>query len=373
MIGIIASQYYNADVDNAPSAPNNIVTSNITDTSADIDWADSIDDNGISGYNFYLDGVKNNVSLILVSEYDLTGLTAGTEYEFTIEAVDSIGQTAMSVATQFTTTGTAPAGVVTDVTYSSVYGSGQTFGYKQYVPGGYTGGTAFPLVIWLHGLGERSPGNGAPQLGRLDAYGPFWEILENSKEYNFLMIAPQQPEDVDGLYTSRSSWDEEVIEESLNHFKNAGYNIDLNTVYVTGQSMGGGGVFTYLRYYGSTIAAGLAICPTNTQTSNTCLTGIKETPLWLIHNRQDNVVNISSTQNYINNMLACVPAPTLNPKATIYEGGVAHNGWAAVYGEVSPGTLSDDANITIPNGYNEPYPETGTGLIWWEWLQQYSL
>src|SRR5690606_25410709 len=102
-------------------------------------------------------------------------------------------------------------------------------------------------------------------------------------------------------------------------------------------------------------------------------TNVKETPLWFIHNRQGSLVNISSTTEYVNDMLACVPAPTIPPKATIYEGGEAHNGWQAVFGEYSVGTLSTDANIDIPENYNEPYPEAGTGNVWWEWLLQYSL
>src|SRR5690606_30243817 len=156
----------------------------------------------------------------------------GTTYTYHVECVDINGRstgapgTFWGAGSQFTTTGTAPTSVVSDVTYSSTFGGGQTFGYKKYIPGSYNAAAPMALVIWLHGLGERSAGSGNPQLGRLDDYGPFWEILVNSKQYNFLMIAPQQPETIGA--TNYSNWHQEVIEESLNHFKAAGYNIDLD-------------------------------------------------------------------------------------------------------------------------------------------------
>lgn len=285
------------------------------------------------------------------------------------------GNTAYSILEEFINDvdyHTVYEGVITDVTYVSNYGSGQNFGYSQYIPGNYNPSVAMPLVIWLHGLGDRSTDNGNPQFWKLKGYGPLMEIINNDKEYNFLMIAPQQPGDVDGQYTNRTSWDTAVINESLSDFKSKGYNVDLNRVYITGQSMGGGGCVAYLRDYGDTVAASFIICPTTTG-ADMCNSYIKETPQWYVHNRQDNVVNISSTVNYINNMNACSPAPIIAPKATIFEGGVQHNGWQAVYGETSPGTLSSDGSIGIPAGYNEQYPEAGTGLNWWEWLLQYEL
>ncbi len=253
-------------------------------------------------------------------------------------------------------------GTVTNITYSSIYGSGQNFGYKKYTPAYYDGNTATPLVIWLHGLGERSQSNGNPQFGRLELYGPFKEYKDNEADYPFLMIAPQQPTDVDGKYTGRGSWDVEVIEESLNHFKDQGYNIDLDRVYITGQSMGGGGVLSYINssYGNSTIAAALPIASTLPQgTGIAC--NIKHIPMWLFHAENDPTVPSSNSKNLYTAIKACTPAPEVEPKITIFNLS-SHTGWNQVYQNVG-------ASLT---GYpdNSPFP---AGTTWESWLLQYSL
>lgn len=253
-------------------------------------------------------------------------------------------------------------GTVTNVTYSSVYGSGQNFGYKQYVPADYDGNTATPLVIWLHGLGERSQSNGNPQFSRLELYGPFKEYKDFEADYPFFMIAPQQPTDVDGKYTGRSSWDVEIIEESLNHFKAQGYNIDLDRVYITGQSMGGGGVLSYINsaYGNETIAAALPIASTLPQgTGIAC--NIKHIPIWIFHAENDPTVPSSNSKNLYTAIKACTPAPDVEPKITIFNLS-SHTGWNQVYKNTGA-TLTDYAD-------NSPFPD---GTTWEQWLLQYSL
>lgn len=253
-------------------------------------------------------------------------------------------------------------GTVTNITYASTYGSGQNFGYKQYVPADYDGNTATPLVIWLHGLGERSQSNGNPQFSRLELYGPFKEYKDFEADYPFLMIAPQQPTDVDGKYTGRGSWDVEVIEESLNHFKAQGYNIDLDRVYITGQSMGGGGVLSYINsaYGNDTIAAALPIAATLPQgTGIAC--NIKHIPIWIFHAENDPTVPSSNSKNLYTAIQACTPAPDIEPKITIFNLS-SHTGWNQVYRNTGA-TLTDYAD-------NSPFPN---GTTWEDWLLGYSL
>lgn len=255
-------------------------------------------------------------------------------------------------------------GTATNITYSSVYGSGQNFGYKQYVPADYDGSTATPLVIWLHGLGERSQSNGNPQFARLELYGPFKEYKDFEADYPFLMIAPQQPTDVDGKYTGRGSWDVEVIEESLNHFKSQGYNIDLDKVYITGQSMGGGGVLSYINsvYGNNTIAAALPIATTLPNgTGIAC--NIKHIPIWIFHAENDTNGGTpsSNSKNLYNAIKACIPAPDVAPKITLFDLS-GHTGWNQVYRNTGA-AITDYAD-------NSPFPN---GTTWEDWLLQYTL
>ncbi|MCD4698522.1 MAG: fibronectin type III domain-containing protein [Bacteroidales bacterium] len=70
----------------APSAPSNLVSSNITLSTVDLNWYASMDISGISNYHVYQNGI------FLVSTTDLncsiTGLNPGTSYEFYINAED---------------------------------------------------------------------------------------------------------------------------------------------------------------------------------------------------------------------------------------------------------------------------------------------
>ena len=76
----------------------------MTQTGAKITWTASTDNVGVAGYNVYLGESKVNTSPVTVTEYDLTGLTANTEYTVTVSAVDAAGnESARSEAATFTT------------------------------------------------------------------------------------------------------------------------------------------------------------------------------------------------------------------------------------------------------------------------------
>ncbi|MBV7268615.1 endonuclease [Winogradskyella luteola] len=75
----------------APSDPINLVASNPTDTTVDLDWTASTDNVGVTSYDIYIDGsfVFNTGS---VSNNTIaTGLSADTLYCFTIKARDAAG------------------------------------------------------------------------------------------------------------------------------------------------------------------------------------------------------------------------------------------------------------------------------------------
>lgn len=64
----------------------------------------------VAGYNIYLDGVKQNASLVTDLNYALSSLTAETSYGVTVSAVDDAGnESAQSAAVNFTTTAASSA------------------------------------------------------------------------------------------------------------------------------------------------------------------------------------------------------------------------------------------------------------------------
>ncbi len=85
-----------------PSIPENLVTTNITLSSADISWDSSSDNVGVIGYDIYKDSVY--ITTVTSTSYQATGLFENTNYSFAIKSKDAAGNTSdLSSETNFTT------------------------------------------------------------------------------------------------------------------------------------------------------------------------------------------------------------------------------------------------------------------------------
>ena len=87
----LMTQYNPAPDTQAPSAPTNLVVSNLTETSLNLAWSASSDNVGVSGYDVFKNGVKLNSTQITSTSYSVSGLTAGTNYVFFVKANDAAG------------------------------------------------------------------------------------------------------------------------------------------------------------------------------------------------------------------------------------------------------------------------------------------
>lgn len=87
----------------APSVPADVKASDVTKTGATVTWTASTDNEGVAGYNVYVNGTQVNDTLVATTEYVLTGLTAGTEYTVKVEAVDTNNNVSEKAAVTFTT------------------------------------------------------------------------------------------------------------------------------------------------------------------------------------------------------------------------------------------------------------------------------
>ncbi|MFE9608805.1 glycosyl hydrolase family 18 protein [Streptomyces sp. NPDC006012] len=77
--------------DNPPSAPGTPTASGITDTSVKLSWPAATDDKGVKNYDVLRDGTK--VATVTATSYTDSGLTAGTDYSYTVQARDTADQT----------------------------------------------------------------------------------------------------------------------------------------------------------------------------------------------------------------------------------------------------------------------------------------
>ncbi|MFP4024984.1 MAG: GEVED domain-containing protein [Thiohalospira sp.] len=86
----------------APTAPSNLSSSNVTENSVDLSWTASTDNVGVTGYDIYKDGsyLANTSS----TNYTVTGLSASTTYEFYVKAKDAAGNVSTASNTISVTT-----------------------------------------------------------------------------------------------------------------------------------------------------------------------------------------------------------------------------------------------------------------------------
>jgi chitodextrinase/C1A family cysteine protease len=103
----------------APTAPTNLVSSGITQTTATLNWTASTDNVGVTGYNVYRNG--SLLGAAASASYNVTGLTAATTYSFYVTAYDAAGNVSAASATISVTT--LPA----SVTYCASKGSNVTY------------------------------------------------------------------------------------------------------------------------------------------------------------------------------------------------------------------------------------------------------
>lgn len=98
----------------APSTPLNLLASNITTSSLQLNWSASTDNVGVTGYDVYMNGsFKNSVTL---TNSLITGLSSGTTYSFYVKAKDAAGNYSNNSSTiNATTTATS---LVTDLYFS---------------------------------------------------------------------------------------------------------------------------------------------------------------------------------------------------------------------------------------------------------------
>jgi predicted peptidase len=117
--------------------------------------------------------------------------------------------------------------------------------YLLYLPKGYAkGDKAWPLVLFLHGAGER--GN---DLEKVKIHGPP-KLVAAGKDFPFILVSPQ---------ASRFGWDPRTLNALLDDLV-AKYKVDKDRIYVTGLSMGGMGTWALAASRPDRFAAIIPIC-----------------------------------------------------------------------------------------------------------------
>lgn len=170
--------------------------------------------------------------------------------------------------------------------------------YRIYIPEKYSADKAYPLMIFMHGAGER--GNDNKHLHSIDANRYFYYILEDEKLKNeFILIAPQCASDCRWVEHdwSESVYDfnpEEQLSVPLKLFYDlleneifVKYNIDMDRLLMTGISMGGFATWFTMMLRPQFLAAAVPVCGgADPKTAES----IKNIPMRIFHSDDDPVV-----------------------------------------------------------------------------------
>jgi predicted peptidase len=204
--------------------------------------------------------------------------------------------------------------------------------YQVYVPGDYATSTAWPVILFLHGAGERgSDGLRQTSVGLAPA------IRNDPTRFPAIVVFPQVPDD--------SQWVGMPADVAMTALRQtlAEFRTDPDRVYLTGLSMGGHGSW-YLAYrYPDVFAAVVPICgwvvdvprfrgsvpvvPSDSGAPIPALARrLRPVPIWIVHGEVDRVVPVAGSRE---------PAAALKDigadvRYTEFLG-LDHNSWDAIY------------------------------------------
>ena len=160
--------------------------------------------------------------------------------------------------------------------------------YRLFIPTNYNAALSYPLVLFLHGSGER----GSDNQSQFNNNGFLVFASEtNQLKYPSFMVAPQCP--------SNDYWEDRAMGVQVLGMMNslmAEFSIDTNRLYITGLSMGGYGTWYYIAWYPNMYAAAI---PMSGGGDPTLAPLMIQTPIWNFHAANDGTVPVSESRTMI--------------------------------------------------------------------------
>jgi predicted peptidase len=199
-------------------------------------------------------------------------------------------------------------------TFDTVVAQHLTARYQLYLPPGYRADSRrWPLVLFLHGAGER--GNDLSVVTHTGL-----PKLAATRPFPFVLVAPQVP---DG-----EIWSSSVLAALIDRLITE-LAIDTNRIYLTGLSMGGYGAWDLATTYPERFAAVVSISGGGNPVPACRLRNV---PVWLVHGRKDDVIPVQSSQLLAQRLEACGGRVRL----TVYPD-AGHDAWSRTFAD--PGFL----------------------------------
>ncbi len=181
-------------------------------------------------------------------------------------------------------------------------------GYLLYLPKDYESKESWPLLLFLHGSGERGD-----NLELVKKHGPP-KLISEGKDFPFIVVSPQCPND---------RWWEPMELVALLDDISSKYKVDKDRMYLTGLSMGGFGTWRLAFFAPHKFAAIAPICGGG---ETYWAKQIAYLPVWAFHGDKDTGVPPERSKV----MVEAIKKHGGDPKLTIYaEAG--HDSWTETY------------------------------------------
>ena len=190
----------------------------------------------------------------------------------------------------------------------------------------------YPLVIFLHGSGERGNDNDA----QLKWGVPNFATAANMSLHPAIVIAPQCPLNMSWANLSNSKNPAETrlqptptkpmeLVIALIHQVIKTLPVDSNRIYITGLSSGGHGTYEAIERYPRMFAAAVPVCGEGDASRAASIAHI---PIWIFHGSEDSGVN----PMYSLDMITALAKAGSHAGLTFYPG-VGHFAWLAAYSD----------------------------------------
>ncbi|MFN7876549.1 MAG: dienelactone hydrolase family protein [Pirellula sp.] len=200
--------------------------------------------------------------------------------------------------------------------------------YRLLKPMGYEFGKKYPLLVFLHGAGER----GADNVITLKHGAREFVKEDRRKQYPAYILIPQCPSEAKWSNTDwsqDSSMLPENASDSMQSLKelidemveNAG--VDSDRILLTGLSMGGYGTWDAIARYPGFFAAAAPICGGGDPSTVNRFAGL---PIWCFHGAKDSVVKVSRSRE----MVEAIKKTGAQIRYTEYPD-AEHDSWTTTY------------------------------------------
>lgn len=208
-----------------------------------------------------------------------------------------------------------------------------TYRYQVYVPKDWSPDRKWPVILFLHGAGER--GDDGLLQTEVGLGGP---IRRHADRFPAVVVMPQCRR---GVWWTSPEMEAQIfaaLDQAVKEF-----NGDTSRLYLTGLSMGGYGTWAFGAKYAGKFAALAPVCggvrlpprpglpqPDSSEADPYAETAKKigTTPVWVFHGAADPTVPVTESRK----LVEALKAAGGNVRYNEYEG-VGHNSWDRAYNE----------------------------------------